>query len=233
MRLVPDRGRRRRGRGGRRPPLRDRRVSRARPLHERADRAHPRDAQPCRPRLRAWPPRRGDRRDDPQPPRRSARLRARAVRRRLGARARFPGGAGDPHAGAPARAHRLRPRGPRAWRRAVGRSHWRHAVRQRRGATGPRDRQGGGCAWHLSVAPRQALEAAARDGGVARPPRRVALRRAGNGPQGLLDDRLRAPPQRAVRRVRRGSASSNGRSRSFPPSRRTSRRSWRSTAGPS
>ena len=40
----------------------------ARALHGGLDRACPRDAQPCRPRFRAWPARGGDRRDDPHPP---------------------------------------------------------------------------------------------------------------------------------------------------------------------
>ena len=44
--------------------------------------------------------------------------------------------------------------------------------------------------------PSQAPVAAARDRGLARPPRRLALRRARDGSQGLVDDRLRAPPQR-------------------------------------
>ena len=88
LRLLPDRRRRRRRGRGRRPEARDRRVPRAGPLHGRVDRAHPRDPQPRRPRVRPRPPRRGDRRDDPHPPRRRRRLRPRAVRRRLGARAR-------------------------------------------------------------------------------------------------------------------------------------------------
>ena len=88
VRVLPRRrrGRRRRGRG--RPQARDRRVPAPRALPRRAHRAHPRDAQPRRPRLRPRAPGGRHRRDDPRPPRRLARLRPRAVRRRLGARAR-------------------------------------------------------------------------------------------------------------------------------------------------
>ena len=67
---------------------RHRRVPAPGPLHGRSHRPHPRDAQPRRPRLRPRPPGRRHRRDDPHPPRGGARVRPRAVRRRLGARAR-------------------------------------------------------------------------------------------------------------------------------------------------
>ena len=68
------------------------------------------------------PPRRGDRRDDPHPPRRRARVRPRAVRRRLGARARLAEGPRAAHARAPARAHRVRAHRHRPLGRAVGAS---------------------------------------------------------------------------------------------------------------
>ena len=67
--------------------------------------------------------------------------------------------------------------------------------------------------------------------GVARPPRRLAVRRARHGHEGLLDDRLRARAQRPAGRGRRGRASSRARSARWRRSRRTSRRSSPSTAG--
>ena len=51
---------------------------------------------------------------------------------------------------------------------------------------------------------RGAAGARRRRRGLAGPSRRLALRRAGDGPQGQHDDRLRAPPQRAPARSRRG-----------------------------
>ena len=67
--------------------------------------------------------------------------------------------------------------------------------------------------------------------GLARPSRRLAVRRARHGHEGLLDDRLRARAQRAAGDRRRGRVR---RSETTSPrsgrSRRTSRRSSRSTA---
>ena len=51
----------------------------------------------------------------------------------------------------------------------------------------------------LPLAARAAAAAARQRRGLARAPRRLALRRAGDGHEGLLDDRLRARPQRAAR----------------------------------
>src|SRR6266540_2555740 len=50
---------------------------------------------------------------------------------------------------------------------------------------------GRGRARHLPLAARAAADPARHLRGLARPPRRLAVRRAGHGPQGLLDDRLR------------------------------------------
>ena len=50
----------------------------------------------------------------------------------------------------------------------------------------------------------QLLALARRRRGLARPPRRLAVRRAVDRPEGQLDRRLRAPPQRAAQRHRRG-----------------------------
>ena len=77
----------------------------------------------------------------------------------------------------------------------------------------------------------QLLDAARQLRGVARPPRRIDVRRARDGHEGLLDDRLRARPQRAAARARRRASSSSARSPRSARSRRTSRRSSRSTAG--
>ena len=135
-----DAGRRRR----RGPQARRRGVPGARALHGGADRPRARNAQSRRPRVRPRPACRRDRRDDPRPPRRGARLRPRAVRRRLGARARGAARPCHPHAGPPARAHRLRADRHRPRPRAMGGPHRRLAVRRRRRAPRPRHREGGG-----------------------------------------------------------------------------------------
>ncbi len=68
--------------------------------------------------------------------------------------------------------------------------------------------------------------------GLAGPPRRLALRRPGDGHEGLLDDRLRARAQRAAARATDEDALRRARdSARSARSRRTSRRSSRSTAG--
>ena len=67
--------------------------------------------------------------------------------------------------------------------------------------------------------------------GLARPPRRLAVRRPRDGHEGLLDDRLRARAQRAAGHRRRGRVRATRRRRRSARSRRTSRRSSRSTAG--
>ena len=82
-----------RRRRGRRSAAGHRRVPAPGALPRRAHRARARDPQPRRPRLRPRPPGRLDRRDHPHPPRGGARLRPRALRRRLGARARLARGA--------------------------------------------------------------------------------------------------------------------------------------------
>ena len=68
--------------------------------------------------------------------------------------------------------------------------------------------------------------AAAGDRGVARPPRRLAVRRPRDGHEGVEHGRLRAPPQRAARRDRRGPLRRALWCRRSARSRRTSRRSW-------
>ena len=65
------------------------------------------------------------------------------------------------HARPPARAHRVRARRHRAQRAAVGGADRRHAVRQRRRAARPGDREGRGRARDLPLAARQAADAAA------------------------------------------------------------------------
>ena len=75
---------------------------------------------------------------------------------------------------------------------AVGGAHRRQPVRRRHRAARPRGRQGRGRARHLPLPAREAARAARHHRGVAGPPRRLAVRRPGDGPEGLLDDRLRA-----------------------------------------
>ena len=86
--LLPDGDEHERGRGGRRPALRDRRVPRARALPGGPHRARAGDPQPRRPRLRSWAHRRGDRRDDPLHRMGAPELEHEPRRRRLGARDR-------------------------------------------------------------------------------------------------------------------------------------------------
>ena len=74
----------------------------------------------------------------------------------------------------------------------VGGAHRRHAVRRRRGPARSGGGQGGGRRRNLPLAPRQAAVAARPRGGVARPSRRLAVRRAGHGHEGVLHHRLRA-----------------------------------------
>ena len=120
-------------------------------------------------------------------------LRARAVRRRLGARARRAARARAAHAGPPAGAHGVpAARHGARRRRALGRALGRQPVRRRRRAARPGDRPRGRRARRLQVAARQAALAPRRGGAVAGAPRRLDVRRARHGPQGLLDDRLRA-----------------------------------------
>ena len=118
----------------------------------------------------------------------------------------------------------------RARRRAVGGAHRRHPVRGRHRAARSRGGEGGGRARHLPLAQRAAADAARHDRGLARPPRRLHVRRPRHGPQDRVHDRLRArPPGAAAGRPTRTS-SSPARSPRSGRSRRTSRRSSRSTA---
>ena len=68
--------------------------------------------------------------------------------------------------------------------------------------------------------------------GLARPPRRLAVRRPRHGHEGLLDDRLRAGAQRPARGRRRGRVRARRRPRRSARSHRTSRRSSRINRGP-
>ena len=143
-------------------------------------------------------------RDHPHPPRGGARVRPRALRRRLGARARTARGARRAHPRPPARAHRLRAHRHRARPRAVGGAHRRLALRRRHRAARPRGRPARGRARHLPLAARPPAHAARHVRGVARAPGRLDVRRSRHRPQGLLDDRLRARPPGGARRRRRG-----------------------------
>ena len=107
-----------------------------------------------------------------------ARLRARAVRGRMGAGARLRPHPRPAHARPPARAHRVRADRPRSWRGPVGDPHRRHPVRRRRRAPRSRDRQDGGGARDLPLPAREDPAAPARHRGVAGTPRRLDVRRA-------------------------------------------------------
>ena len=74
----------------------------------------------------------------------------------------------------------------------------------------------------LPLAPRPPARPARRGRGVARAPRRLAVRRARDGPQGRLDDRLRAHAQPAAQRGATRTRSSRARSPRSGRSRRTS-----------
>ena len=87
-----------------------------------------------------------------------------------------------------------------ARRGALGRPDRRLAVRGRRGAARPGGRAARGRARHLPEPPRRAARPAAGGRGVAGPPGRIDVRRAGHEPQDQLDDRLRAGQQRPPRR---------------------------------
>ena len=88
-----------------------------------------------------------------------------------------------------------------------------------------------GAARDPSLPAREADAPARHLRGLARPPRRLDVRRPRHGPQGLLDDRVRA--RRAIRRSRSRTrrSSSRRRPRSSAPSPPTSRRSSSSIAG--
>ena len=93
----------------------------------------------------------------------------------------------------------------RARRRAVGGADRRLAVRRRHRAPRPRGRQGGGRARHLPLAARARCCALPDACEVwPGPPRRLAVRRPGHGPQDRLDDRLRARAPAAAADRRRG-----------------------------
>ena len=156
-------------------------------------------------------------------------LRPRALRRRLGAPARPAHGPRHPHARPPPGAHGVRAHRERPQRRALGRAHRRQPLRRRHRAARPRGRQARGRARHLPLAQRQADEASRHVRGLARAPRRLALRRAGHEPQGLVDDRVRAREPAAAPGRRRGRVRARGPPPPSARSHRTSRTSSRST----
>ena len=99
---------------------------------------------------------------------------------------------GDPHARPPARAHLLPAPRRRPRRRSLGGADRRLAVRRRRRPPGPRGRAARGRRRDLPLPARAAAGPARRGRGLARAPRRLALRQLRDRPQVLLDDRLRA-----------------------------------------
>ena len=93
-------------------------------------------------------------------------------------------------------------------RGALGRPDRRQPVRRRHRPPRPRRREARGRAPDLPLAARAAAHPAGPLRGLARPPRRLALRRAGHGPEDRLDDRLRARRPAAARRGRARTTSS-------------------------
>ena len=105
---------------------------------------------------------------------------------------------GDPHARPPARAHLASCSATWARRRVPGRSSpatpSSSAMSRRPDlAVEPRE----GAAEMFRSLHERLLSSRRRSRGLAGPPRRLALRRLRDRPEALLDDRLRAPPQRA------------------------------------
>ncbi len=82
-------------------------------------------------------------------------------------------------------------RGGEPWAVLTG----RQPVRRRRRTTRPGGRAHRGRARHLPLAARPSADASGLRRGLAGPPRRLDVRRPRHGPQGRLDDRLRAAPQ--------------------------------------
>ena len=149
---------------------------------------------------------RRDRRDDPRPPR--ARRRTTTTSRsttagssQLGDRVR----ARAAHSRPPARAHGVRADRHGARRGAVGGADRRHPVRGRHRAARPRRRQGGGSTRRSSA---RCTSSCCRSATASRSgPGHLGgslCGGPGDGHEGLLHDRLRAPPQRAAARGRRG-----------------------------
>ena len=144
------------------------------------------------------------RRHDPRPRAGRGELRPRALRRRLGLQVRRPLDRSDPHPRPPSRAHLLPAARCRPRRRPLGPARRRFAVHRRRRPPRPGDRAAPGGGGDVPVAARAPARARRRGRGLARPPRRLALRRRRGRPQDLLDDRLRAPPQPRPGDPRRG-----------------------------
>ena len=185
LRELPDRRREgRRGRRGR-PAAGHRRVPAAGPLPGRPHRARARDAQPRRPRLR---PRAAGRR----PPARASTSTATRRPTTTTSRSTTAGSSSSarcacarctrPATGPSTRAFALidTERGEEPWAVLSGDSLFVGDIAR----PGPRRRQGGGRARDLPLAARQAARAARHRRAVARPPRRLAVRRARDEPQG-------------------------------------------------
>ena len=189
----------------RRSPLRDRGVPRARALSRRRDRPRARDPQPRRPRLGARPAGGRHRRDDPRQPARGTRDTSTRPSRTASSSssARSSCARSTPPATAPStRPSRLSTaaRGDEPWAVLTGDSLFVGDVARPDLAI---EREQGAREIFHSLHERL-LALAARDRGLARPSRRLALRRARDGHEGVVDDRLRAPPQRPARAARRG-----------------------------
>ena len=181
------------GRRGGRPAVGHRALPAAWPPARGADRARARDPQPRRPRLRPRPPRPRHRGDDPHPRAGRRRVPARGLRRRLDAAPRRRSRSRRstrPATGpsTPPSCSATRDRGGEPWARADRRL----AVRRRRRPPRPRGRAARGRRRDLPLPARAAAGAARRRRGLARAPRRLALRQLGHRPQVVLDDRLRA-----------------------------------------
>ena len=164
-----------------------------------ADRAHPRDPQPRRPRLRPRAPGSGDRRENPRPAGLAARRATSTSRSTTAGSSSWAGCAvpGAPHARASARAHRVRADRHRAAARSRGPC---SAATRCSSATSPartspsrsaRARRGIFHSLHDTL-----LTLPGECEVWPRAPWRLAVRRAGDGHEDLLDDRLRARSQR-------------------------------------
>ena len=216
---LPDRRRGRGRRGGRRPAARHRRVPARSPAtwacasSTSSRRTTTPTTSPATGGSRRRPARRSTSTARPSPD-----YDARAVRRRLGARARRAARPRAAHARPPARAHRVRADRHRARRRAVGGADRRLAVRRRHRPARPRRRQArraraassARCTTRLLALPDTCEVWPGHLGGSL-------CGGPGHGPQGRLDDRLRArAPASCWRSTTRTSSSSARSPRSAP-----------------
>ena len=102
-------------------------------------------------------------------------------------------------------------------RPALGGAHRRQPVRQRRGQARPRHRQGRRRPRYFSLVAGAAVEPARRRRDLAGTPRRLHVRRAGDGHEGLLDHRLREAVQPDPLDRRRGGVRRAGAGQARPP----------------